>query len=188
MAAKPLPPVEYLRQCLLYDPETGALTWRTRPVSHFRSVAVARAWNSSWAGRPAGTITRSGYVRFDLICDGEQFHVMGHRAAWAIVTGEDRPLVDHKDGVGANNRWGNLRPATCVQNQANTPGKRSSPWPKGVVEIRGRFVAKIRVEGRQHHIGSYDTPALAHEAYCRHGRLIHGEFFNPGPAKPSIFD
>ena len=28
-------PVEYLRECFHYDPETGELTWKERPLSHF---------------------------------------------------------------------------------------------------------------------------------------------------------
>ena len=76
-----------LAECLDYDPETGALTWRRRPVSHFAS---ARAWsvnNAKLAGIRAGSISENGYLALHL--NGRKLY--GQRVAWAIHHCADVP-------------------------------------------------------------------------------------------------
>lgn len=42
-------------------------------------------------------------------------------------------------------------------------------WPKGVYyhKAKGRYISRLRVDGRQRHIGVYDSPELASTAYAR---------------------
>lgn len=70
----------------------------------------------------------------------------------------------------------------------NTIGRAGKPWPKGVFADKGRFVVRPNDEGKRPILGRFDSPAEAHAVYCAWARAKHGEFFNPGPAKPSIFD
>jgi hypothetical protein len=103
--AKPLPPIEQLRELLSYDPATGALTWATRRKGGCKP------------GQPAGCVSPTGYGR--ILCMGKSYPT--HRIAWALYHGEDPyPYqIDHIDRDKINNRIANLRLATPKENCAN---------------------------------------------------------------------
>jgi hypothetical protein len=90
---------------------------------------------------------------------------------------------DHIDGNGLNNVYApckpinNLRPATKSQNSANT-GKRSdnTSGKKGVSRSGLKWRAAISYLGRTIHLGYFNTPELAHEAYRQAALKYHGEF------------
>ena len=110
--------------------------------------------------------------------DGRNY--FAHRIAYALHTGED-PLnmhIDHIDGDGLNNSFSNLRLATHAQNIRNSkrPTSNTSGF-KGAYKSRwGRWTARIVIEGKAVHIGTFDTPELAHMAYCKAAAELHGEF------------
>lgn len=60
MAKQPLPSIAQIRQLLDYDPETGELCWRARPIQFFngpyvdRREAAWKRWNNRYAGTKAG--------------------------------------------------------------------------------------------------------------------------------------
>lgn len=94
----------------------------------------------------------------------------------------NRPLlrteqVDHIDRDPLNNRRGNLRLATPSQNAMNR-GVRvdSASGYKCVTRMGNKWVAYIRCNGKQKHLGTFVTPELAHEAYCAAARALHGAF------------
>jgi hypothetical protein len=80
----------------------------------------------------------------------------------ALIAGYPRP--DHQDRDGLNNRRSNLRPATDSQNHANM-----GPWPgcqyKGVTRTRSAWLARITVNRKSRHLGSFRTPEDAARAY-----------------------
>jgi len=50
-------PIEFLRECLSYDPETGILTWKERPPEHFvHSSRADGGFNVKYAGKQAGSV------------------------------------------------------------------------------------------------------------------------------------
>jgi hypothetical protein len=103
---QPLPPLETLQAAFVYDPETGALTWR-----------VARS-NRVRAGSTAGTPNGDGYIRIQL----GPHRLRAHRVAWALHHGTDPglALVDHLDRDRYNNRAANLRLVDHKGNRANS--------------------------------------------------------------------
>lgn len=107
MKAKPLPPIEVLREAFAYDPDTGVITWK-----------VYRNW-AAQPGMEAGRLLHSGYRQIGL--NGE-WH-MAHRIAYALHYGIDPyPLqIDHCENEGPkdDNRICNLRLATPKQNCNN---------------------------------------------------------------------
>jgi hypothetical protein len=117
---------------------------------------------------------------------------MAHRVAYKFLTGEEPETVDHQDTDTGNNRAENLRAATYGQNTANRRGWSKHGLPKGVYPYRQRFKANVTTGSgptkKTIHLGVFDTPAEAHAAYCEAASAVHGEFFNPGPARPSVFD
>ena len=182
----PLPSADYLRECFEYDPDTGLLRWKMRPLHHFKSSAArsdshrCKVWNAAWAGRPAGCRRHDAYVVVRL--DGALY--LAHRVGWTIFYGRDPgPLIDHVDGAPQNNRLTNLRVATHSQNHFNERlSKNSTSGLKGAYWDRAqkRWYAHIWTDGKPRHIGYFATAAEAHAAWCAEAQKKRGEFFNPG--------
>lgn len=179
MAARPLPDVAYLRECLDYDQETGVFRWLVRPDEHFLSAVVARQWNTKWAGKNAGNSDPRGYLAI-----GVSYQLFkAHRLAWLLVHGEPVPsVIDHVDGVPGNNRIMNLRAATSSDNMANRrANSHSGTGVKGVSVLgSGRFRAVIRSRGVRLHLGCFDTLAEAVLARREAAERLHGDFARHG--------
>jgi hypothetical protein len=166
VGANPYDP-EFLRKIFDYAPDTGVLRWR---------VAGSR-------GRPAGSVAgckvKGGYLHVEVA--GKKLKV--HRIAYAVHYGQwPASEVDHRNRVRDDNRIKNLRLATDADNRRNTgkPSTNSSGY-KGVSWCKRsrKWRAQITA-GKKRHIGSFGTREAAHAAYCKVGRELHGEFFNPG--------
>lgn len=110
------------------------------------------------------------------------------RVAFKLMTGREPEQIDHINGDETDDRWGNLRPATNTENTRNKIGAQGKVWPKGVFVAGRKFQAQINIGNRTKRLGRFDTPSEAHAAYCAFARRLHGEFFNPGPERPTIFD
>lgn len=157
---------EDVRAALDYDPDTGVFTWRPRPPLTPR----VRGWNTSHAGKPAGTIKKSRTREYVQICLNRKLH-HAHRLAWLHHHGEwPANNIDHINGDGLDNRIANLRDVTQSQNCANAQISRNNAVGlKGVHwnKRRNRFTATIRVRRRSLFLGNYDSAEEAHRAYRR---------------------
>lgn len=188
MTTTPLPPVDFLRECFSYDPETGEFRWRRRPTHHFENEAVAAAWNTRHAGERAFTSrVNHGYLSCEVVFMGRRARLNAARVALKMATGAEPETVDHRDRVVTNNRLANLRPADRFDNARNKAGP-ERVLPKGVNFEDGRFAASVRVGGRKRHLGRFDSPRDARAAYLAAAAAAHGEFFNPGEERPTIWD
>ncbi len=90
--------------------------------------------------------------------------------------------VDHRSGDGLDNRRKNLRFATPTQNRCNQKRrKNNSSGFKGVYRTPSgkRWTAQIGIRGKRIHIGCFDTPIAAHEAYKKAAEEYHAEFGRP---------
>lgn len=78
-----------------------------------------------------------------------------HRA----VMGEPDDIVDHSDGDGLNCRRGNLRCVTHSVNMRNRagPSRNNTSGFLGVTERNGKWIARIFHEGRNLHLGVFET-------------------------------
>lgn len=180
MAKKPLPTPEELRQLLSYDPESGALIWLPRPVDMFAegncgSENVCATWNKRYAGTEAGTVSEKYGYR--ILGIGGRL-IGAHRIAWAMHHGFwAQSPIDHINGDSVDNRIRNLREVTPQQNQRNC--HRRSDNKSGVTGVSraprgGGWVAKIRVDGTQRHLGTFDTIEAA--AFARRQANKHFGF------------
>jgi len=152
-----------LREVLGYDPETGVFTWRV-----FRSGRAVVGQQAARAPRCNGYST--------IFVDGYLYPA--HRLAWLYVTGEwPVGLIDHKDGMKANNAFGNLRDVTHgvnLQNQRkarvdNTLGLLGvTHHPKN-----NKFQARITLDKKTQSLGYFKTPEEAHAAYLAAKRRLH---------------
>jgi hypothetical protein len=152
---------ERLKEVLRYEPETGLF---------YRLVRSGPSMPGSIAGGKCG----NGYVLISI--DNKQHYA--HRLAWLYITGKmPENLIDHKNMDKADNRFQNLREATHSQNIANKKSYGKSGF-KGVTwwARDNNWKAQIEVNGKNKHIGYFNTPEEAHEAYCVYQSQIAGEF------------
>lgn len=92
--------------------------------------------------------------------------------------------TDHINGNGLDNRRANLRTATASQNRANMgkprrpDGAPHSSRFKGVSwdRSRGKWQAKINVNGRHHNLGRYFDETAAARAYDAAAITAWGDF------------
>lgn len=95
----------------------------------------------------------------------------------AFVVGYPRP--DHIDGNGLNNQRSNLRPATAVQNLANS-GSRRGPTSrfKGVswYALNGTWQVHIKTGGKSRYLGRFADEREAALVYDAAALAAWGEF------------
>ena len=163
---------KHLREMLHYDPDTGLFMWK------FRSDGRPQR-NGIWAGKIAGSIKPDG--RVSIAIGGRPTKLYkAHRLAWLYMTGEwPKDQIDHIDGNPTNNRFVNLREATCSQNMCNrkaqingSSGVKGLSWHKAARKWHARATA----HGVTHNLGLFvdkdDAVRALKEARCR----LHGEF------------
>ena len=102
MTVKDLPTPATLRKLLSYDPDTGLMTWKRRPLEAFATEPAGKTWNTHFSGKPAFTsIHDRGYMQ-GYIHDKIYY---AHRVAYAIYHGSWPVMgVDHVNGVRSDNR------------------------------------------------------------------------------------
>jgi hypothetical protein len=98
--------------------------------------------------------------------------------------------VDHINHDGLDNRRANLRRATNTQNVYNQRcRKQNITGFKGVIVNRGRgkaFIAGIRVNGKQIHLGLFEDAREAAIAYNRAAVKHFGEFAYLNPVEVNV--
>jgi hypothetical protein len=174
------PSIGHLIECFNYDPMTGRLSWRERPVTHFKDEHSWRVTNCKYAGKEIAGADEKGYLRVPI--HGKNYRV--HRVCFAIYHGRwPDKQVDHIDGDKANNKIGNLREATNSQNQMNRGAAvNNTSGYKGVHfnKAAKKWHAQIRKKGKNIYLGVFDDPHDAYLAYCQAADKIHGQFANSG--------
>lgn len=107
----------YLKECLDYDPLTGAFTWKHRP-------SCSKQRNTRFAGKEAGCTYRKkrkdGYTVRLIGVDYTMY--LASRLAWLYMTGAwPKAQIDHINHDSADNRFANLREVDNVENHKNRP-------------------------------------------------------------------
>jgi HNH endonuclease len=108
--------------------------------------------------------------------------VNGRRLVWSVRLHQQIMClpqhwkVDHANGNGLDNRRSNLRPATEAENCANRKKVRSKLGLRGVVQRGNRFLARIAVNQRVKHLGTFKQADAAARAYDQAAREHYGEF------------
>jgi len=116
-----------------------------------------------------GTLNGEGYLRMGI--DGKMYlchRVLGH--VFGILDLHSPLKIDHIDRNRTNNSISNLRPATNQQNQFNTDAK-GYYWNKR----DKKWKAHIGLNGKQIHLGYFDTEQQASQAY-QNAKLIYHIF------------
>lgn len=159
---------EFLKEALHYNPETGALTWKVRPLHHFKNESSQKAFNTRYAGTQAGSIStkqQGNYqYRQHIIKLAGKFHVVA-RVIWLYMTGsEPNDQIDHINGDSTDQRWSNLRDVTQKVNSNNL--KRFANNTSGIAGVYLMANGKWRAQGSftkpcgkygKKNLGNYDT-------------------------------
>lgn len=152
----------YLKSILHYSPKTGLFT-RLQRKGNFKIGSVA------------GTLA-NGYIQIRI----DNCNYLGHRLAWLYMTGRLPDFqIDHINMLRSDNRWVNLRHATCGENHQNrTKNSNNKSGYLGVSPHRqtGKFLATIKVNFIGYNLGLFNT---AKEAYKLAKQELHK--FNPVP-------
>ena len=173
-----------VRELFDYDPETGVLTHRHRPIKYFRDGKLwsadqnYRRWNTRYSGKKAGCVSRGR-----IVVGVNDILYGAHRVIWLWMTGKwPKEEIDHIDLDPSNNRFNNLREANRIQNQANVRVRADSKSGiKGVQYFSGkgrrkRWSARIKENGKQRTLGNFATAGEAADAYRKAAEELHGEF------------
>jgi hypothetical protein len=141
---KPIP--EEILDYISYEPETGICRWKKRSA------------NSVKVGDVTGSANTCGHLQIRF----RKSSYLLHRVAWYLHYGKDPGdmEIDHRNGNRSDNRISNLRLVTHQQNQHNTKAL-------GITynKRQGKWHAKIKLDGKRIHLGTYDCPLLAGLAY-----------------------
>lgn len=154
---KRLPSARLLRRLIAYDPSTGEMRWKERPVwmfsdNHYGRETLARMWNERRAGEIAFSATdAAGYKTGQIFSR----RLQAHRVIFKMEFGICPRYVDHINHDPADNRLANLRAVTNKQNLQNASlSKANRSGVTGVFWHRRdrAWVARIRVDGRDIHL------------------------------------
>lgn len=161
-----------LMRLLDYNPCAGVFRWSSE-------APTLLPRNKITVGGIAGNRHSMGYVEIGL---GQYGRHLAHRLAFFYETGR-WPLrgymIDHENGLRADNCYDNIRLASRAENLANSEGwatKKKSGLPKGVFKQGRRFRAIICVDRKLRHIGTFDTPELARAAFLAEAMLARRGF------------
>lgn len=156
MATKNDLTVEYVRNILDYNPETGIFKWKKRDD-------VPQKWNTRNSGNITGWNHSNGYLQ---TCINYKKYYL-HRLAWFYVNGVWPDEIDHIDRDKKNNKISNLRVVTHRDNCANRTQRKNPTGYKGVIFSKRdkSWAAKITINGVLKHIGTFKSVEDAATAY-----------------------
>lgn len=156
-----------LIELVSYNPETGEFI---NKISRGNLIAGCNI---------GGIDNSNGYAR--ICIDGKRYKA--HRLAWLYVYGNfPKNFIDHVDGNKSNNKISNLRECSHAQNHQNR--LKNSTNNCGFLGVHfsistGKYRAQIQLDGENRHIGLFDSPEEAHNAYLSEKKNLHK--FNPIP-------
>lgn len=159
-----MPTQEYIKEILHYDSETGVFTWKDRNNRYTKRLN----------GKQAGCLRNDGYLTIGI----KNKLILAHRLVFLYMEGNlPENFVDHIDGVRTNNKWSNLRHATKSENEQNIFNHRANN-KLGIIGVclnkkYGTYIAQIWINKKHIHIGNFETPQKAHEAYLQAKRQFH---------------
>jgi hypothetical protein len=186
MGAASILTIERLHELFEPDYEAGLLRWRVN-----RSRARA--------GAVAGCVQydrRHGLYRRAVKIDGRLYR--NARLLWTMFNDRFPPestMIDHTDGDPLHDCIWNLRAATPSENLRNRSGanRNSVSGHRGVYYYKrtGRWRAYIKVDGKEIHLGLFDTEeeaiSVAEAARLKHYGAFAEQALTPGQRVAALY-
>lgn len=108
-------------------------------------------------------ITGSGYVESQIRIDGEKRPLLMHRLINKTPEGYETDHINHNK---FDNRKCNLRTVSQRTNQLNSSINTKSGCRGIYTDVRdGKWRARTKINGKTHHIGTFDKKEEAEQAY-----------------------
>ena len=178
--------VRVLRRLIDYDPTTGEMWWKERPIWLFAEgrhgrETNARVWNDKYAGQAAMASPSNGYLTGHIF----KRTYLAHRVAFALSEGRwPEGEVDHINGDKRDNRAPNLRDVSKSENARNLPLTARSRH--GALGVRWhkrdrRWQAHINLSGCQIHLGTF---ARKQDAIAARKAAERKYAFHPNHGRP----
>lgn len=157
--------ISELEEYLRYDELTGELFWIKQPSTKIK------------IGSKAGSLSANKkYLRVGF--KGKQYYL--HRVVWALYYKEwPTKAIDHRDQNPFNNTISNLRSCNYQENNRNKSSDKDAVSSfKGVYWHKGgkKWNAAAKVDGKQVHLGVFNTELEAAAAYDNFAQKHYGEF------------
>lgn len=153
---------ELLRQ-LSYDPDIGIFRWRITNLRHLAGERAGSRYDSK------------GRRRIEI----NNVRIKEHRLAVFYMTGK-WPIeeVDHKNRIGFDNRWENLREATNSQNKHNSVLRTDNTFGHRAIQfVRGKWSVRIGHNRKMIELGLFDTLEEALIVRNEKYQELYGEFY-----------
>lgn len=152
---------EKARSILQYDEKTGFL------ARIFEKQGSAN-------GPRAGCARKDGYRSISVL--GRLYQE--HRLIWLMAKGcWPAGDIDHINGNRSDNKIENLRDIPHLGNTQNRRSAQVSNRSTGLLGVTqrrpGKWSARIKVHGKNLHLGDFNSPIAAHEAYLVAKRAHH---------------
>lgn len=167
--------IEFLKECIDVDFDTGCVFWKKRPLSHFKDERIMNWWNTRYAGKKAGSIhkLKNSNTNYYLIGLKNKLYQL-HRIIFFMFNGYiidgDRNMIDHIDRNGLNNSISNLRLVTRSENLNNcgvrkkeiNKRKKYKTNTSGIPGIhfdksQNKWAVRITINKKRKCIGYYNT-------------------------------
>jgi hypothetical protein len=163
---------EFIASVTAYDSESGELVWKERD-----DVKNPKSWNSKYAGKPCGYLSKDGYRKIKIEFEGKRLCFSAHMVAWFHAY--KRPptgLIDHINQKPWDNRLVNLREVDHSTNARNALVPKSNK--SGIVGVfwnskAGKWQAAAKLHYKTHYLGLYENIEDAEKAAVNF-RIQHG--------------
>lgn len=165
---KQRPSVEFIRERLRADFDTGRLYWLKPPFNR-----------KSYVGCEAGGLSSTENSRYWYVAFGKKRQKRAD-LIFCLWHGKwPEKMLDHINGNKQDDRLANLREVTHQQNiWAIKTKRKTTEYPMGVRQVKSsrKYEARICCNGERHYLGCYSTPEEASAAYQAKRVELFGEF------------